>query len=116
MHAFTSSRHLPSARLPGAVYRDTSVASSPHGPHFPTAFTEHFPVVHAAKYELGVPIRTATHVVALHANLPKYHLQWHKEPMKGIWDAWLQPYLGKSLADPALRTTEPPTWWVDDAR
>ena len=24
--------------------------------------------------------------------------------MKGIWDEWLEPYMGKSLADPALRS------------
>lgn len=85
-----------------------------YGAHFPTAFTEHFPPVHAAKYELGRSIITATNVVALHANLPKYGLSWHKEPMKGIWDEWLQPYLGKSLSDPALKHTAPPRWWLDE--
>ena len=99
--------------LPASVYRTTSVATQEHGPHFPTAFTEHFPAVHAAKYELGVSIVTATKVVALHANLPKYGLTWHKEPMKDIWDEWLKPYLGKSLADPALVHTYPPSWWDD---
>eukprot|EP01046_Picozoa_sp_COSAG06_P012782 COSAG06_NODE_760_length_12506_cov_11.670912_9_plen_118_part_01 len=44
--------------LPADVYRSTSVADQPHGPHFPTAFTEHFPPVHAAKYELGQRIVT----------------------------------------------------------
>lgn len=85
-----------------------------YGPHFPTAFTEHFPPVHAAKYELGRDITTATNVVVLHANLPKYGLSWHKEPMKGIWDEWLQPYLGNSLSDPALHRTVPPRWWLDE--
>ena len=83
--------------LPADVYRSTSVADQPHGPHFPTAFTEHFPPVHAAKYELGQRIVTATNVVALHANLPKYGLAWHKEPMKGIWDDWLLPNHHTSL-------------------
>lgn len=99
--------------LPARVYRDTSVAKQEYGPHFPTAFTEHFPVVHAAKYELGISIVTATKVEVLHANLPTYGLMWHKEPMKDIWDDWLKPYLGKSLADPALLHTEPPSWWDD---
>eukprot|EP01046_Picozoa_sp_COSAG06_P096840 COSAG06_NODE_42953_length_376_cov_4.794224_1_plen_45_part_10 len=44
--------------LPADVYRSTSVVDQPHGPHFPTAFTEHFPPVHAAKYELGQRIVT----------------------------------------------------------
>ena len=50
----------------------------------------------------------------MHANLPKYGLSWHKEPMKGICDEWLQPYLGKSLSDPALKHTVPPKWWLDE--
>ena len=79
--------------------------------HFPTAFTEHFPVVHAAKYELGWAVTLTLAATVYHANLPKYGLTWHKEPMEGIWDRWLQPYLGKSLADPELRNTVPPDWW-----
>ena len=97
--------------LPGA---GTSVAKQKYGAHFPTAFTEHFPPVHAAKYELGRKIITAVNVVALHANLPKYGLSWHKEPMKGIWDEWLLPYLGKSLSDPSLKHTVPPSWWPEE--
>ena len=82
--------------------------------HFPTAFTEHFPVVHAAKYELGVRVTLAVGVEVEHANLPKYGMHWHKEPMEGIWDQWLQPYLGKQLDDPGLKETQPPQFWVDE--
>ena len=47
------------------------------------------------------------------ANLPKYGLTWHKEPMQGIWDEWLSHYVDKSLADPSLRITHPPAFWDD---
>eukprot|EP01047_Picozoa_sp_COSAG01_P024154 COSAG01_NODE_1483_length_10158_cov_38.218290_15_plen_58_part_00 len=53
---------------------------------------------------------TALDVVVWHANLPDYHMSWHKEPMS-LWDEWLKPYLGKQLSDPALRRTQPPPWW-----
>ena len=54
------------------------------------AFTEHFPVVHAAKYELEMPVVTNMAIEAHHAYLPKYHLEWHSEPMS-IWNDWLLP-------------------------
>ena len=48
-------------------------------------------------YQLGLPIVTAMDVVAQHANLPEYGLEWHKAPM-ALWDEWLQPYLGAQLS------------------
>ena len=67
------------------------------------------------RYELGVAVKMVIGVEALHANLPKYGLEWHKEPMEGIWDDWLQPYLGKELSSPELQhSTVPPRWWVDE--
>ena len=44
--------------------------------HFPTAFTEHFPLVHHARYALRLPVMTHMDVVAHHANLPVYGLPW----------------------------------------
>eukprot|EP01048_Picozoa_sp_COSAG05_P005817 COSAG05_NODE_355_length_10856_cov_7.197174_10_plen_229_part_00 len=55
--------------LPADVYRLTSAKDAGH---FPTAFTEHFPVVHAAKYELEVRVTLVVGVEVEHANLPKY--------------------------------------------
>lgn len=80
--------------------------------HFPTAFTEHFPVVHHAKYKLGMPVVTAMDIVAFHAKLPDYSLKWHTEPTS-IWDEWLRPYLGELLSAPALRETRPPESWCE---
>eukprot|EP01051_Picozoa_sp_SAG22_P015595 SAG22_NODE_2060_length_3063_cov_1.479757_3_plen_98_part_00 len=73
--------------------------------------SQHYPVVHFAKYSRGLRVVLASKVLVFHADLPKHGTAWHSEPMKGIWEQWLQPYLGKSLADPALKTTRPPEWW-----
>ena len=93
----------------GTVYMLPARAyTAPAAPaHVPTAFTEHFPVVHYAKYTLGLRVVLAIETQAFHANLPTHGEKWHKEPMT-IWADWLQPYLGKSLADPAIRGAPPP--------
>lgn len=83
--------------IPTVAYTTSFTADGNGGPpeHFPTAFTEHFPVVHAAKYgSLGLSVSTALDVVVKHADLPSYGLQWHREPMS-IWSEWLDPYLGR---------------------
>lgn len=56
-----------------------STAASPQL-HFPTAFTEHFPVVHEAKYSHGMRVVTVLTVEAQHANLPKYGQKWSGRP------------------------------------
>ena len=67
--------------LPAKVYRQQP--GKPVPPiHFPTAFTEHYPVVHFAKYVLGMPVRTDMAIEAEHAYLPKYGMEWHSEPME----------------------------------
>ena len=40
--------------------------------HFATAFTEHFPVVHAARHYFGMPVVADLRVVAQHADLPAH--------------------------------------------
>ena len=52
----------------------------------------------------------AMDVFAYHADLTRHGEAWHKEPMT-IWADWLAPYLGNSLADPAVRETAAPSWW-----
>lgn len=94
--------------IPSVAYSTPFTADGAGGPpeHFPTAFTEHFPVVHAAKYgSLGLSMSTALDVVVKHADLPSYGLKWHKEPMT-IWAEWLDPYLGR-CAKHADHTTIP---------
>jgi hypothetical protein len=81
--------------------------------HFPTAFTEHFPIVHHAKYVLGMEVLTNMAIVAEHAYLPKYGLEWHSEPMS-IWDEWLNPYRGQALHDPKLLETQKPSFYVEE--
>ena len=49
--------------------------------HFPTPFTEHYPLVHYAKYVLGMRVVTVLNVYAYHADLPTHGEAWHKEPM-----------------------------------
>ena len=73
------------------------------------AFTEHFPVVHAAKYELEMPVVTNMAIEAHHAYLPKYHLEWHSEPMS-IWNDWLLPCPPPSLSPlpPSSKTISRP--------
>eukprot|EP01052_Picozoa_sp_SAG31_P022392 SAG31_NODE_1779_length_7293_cov_39.850153_5_plen_298_part_00 len=142
-------RHkLPSVRVPEmkeVAGNKSDVHTNARVKHFPTAFTEHFPVVHFAKYELGMRVGVASGVEAFHgelknpinsclcltsaagratfavltracdlcaADLPRHGQSWHSEPM-AIWQDWLQPYLGKSLADPTLRRTNPPEWFTD---
>ena len=39
------------------------------------AFTEHYPVVHFAKWVLGMPVVTDMSIEAEHAYLPKYELE-----------------------------------------
>ena len=41
----------------------------------PQAFTEHYPVVHFAKWVLNMPVVTDMAIEAEHAYLPKYVLQ-----------------------------------------
>ena len=81
--------------------------------HFPTAFTEHFPIVHHAKYVLGMEVLTNMAIVAEHAYLPKYGLEWHSEPMS-IWDEWLKPYRGQALHDPELLETQKPSFYMEE--
>ena len=70
--------------------------------HFATALTEHFPVVHAAKYLLGMDIVTDTTLAVMHANLPLYGEAWHAGDPSDAWNSWIAPYLGLKLSDPAL--------------
>lgn len=104
--------------LPARVYRtgpdqfEPSLIRKPP-PHFPTAFTEHFPIIHFAKYVLGMQVLTNMTIEAEHAYLPKYGLEWHSEPMS-IWDEWLQPYRGNALDDPLLVDTKFPSFFVQD--
>jgi hypothetical protein len=57
--------------LPAAVYQSAPA-------HVPTAFTEHFPVVHHAKYALGLRVAMALDVFAYHADLVRHGEAWHK--------------------------------------
>jgi len=107
--------------IPSEVYTTPRGASAGDGSagaglgppeHFPTAFTEHFPVIHAAKYGLGMSVTTALDVVVQHANLPAFGLQWHKEPMS-IWSDWLEPFVGRLFEDAEVKVTKPPAFWCD---
>ena len=54
------------------------------------------------------PHPSATCVRAVRENATPFN----RRPLRaGIWDSWLDPYLGKSLADPALLNTRPPDWY-----
>eukprot|EP01047_Picozoa_sp_COSAG01_P049087 COSAG01_NODE_4832_length_4703_cov_16.848610_2_plen_283_part_00 len=105
--------------LPARAYRCGVDPARPGGglrqppPHFPTAFTEHFPIVHYAKYVLGMPVLTNLGIEAEHAYLPKYGMEWHSEPMS-IWSEWLEPYRGQALDDPVLRETKKPSFYVTE--
>lgn len=73
--------------LPAAVYRWNSSSSSRGSNvrsssvheagyfnlrHYAHVLTEHYPVVHAAKYLLGIEVVTVLSVVVMHADLPMY--------------------------------------------
>ena len=106
--------------LPARAYRagrdpsvtDRDVYRNPPQ-HFPTAFTEHFPVVHYCKYVLGMDVLTNMAIEAEHAYLPKYGLEWHSEPMS-IWEQWLLPYRGQALHDPKLINTLKPSFYIEE--
>ena len=57
--------------LPAVVYESAPA-------HIPTAFTEHYPVVHYAKYALGLRVVMALDVFAYHADLVRHGETWHK--------------------------------------
>ena len=73
--------------VPAAVYRWNSSSSSRGSNvrsssvheagyfnlrHYAHVLTEHYPVVHAAKYLLGIEVVTVLSVVVMHADLPMY--------------------------------------------
>ena len=63
--------------LSADIYRHLNRTGRGPAFHFPTAFTEHFPVVHAARHELGLPVTLTLGTTVEHANLPKcYTLLW----------------------------------------
>lgn len=64
--------------IPANVYRWTSTAMSSFNiRHYAHVLTEHCPVVHAAKYLLGLEVMLVTHVKVLHADLPAYGESFH---------------------------------------
>ena len=73
IHIYSAPHDISIVLLEHALDRDHWRSSCTH--------REHYPVVHAAKYELGMPVVTNMAIEAHHAYLPKYHLEWHSEPM-----------------------------------
>ena len=74
-----------------------------HFEHFPTALTEHFPIVHAAKHYFGMPVVADLRVVAQHADLPAHGEGFHGGGTPDdVWDAWLNKYAGHAFDDPRV--------------
>ena len=100
---------------PASIYRQGDVVPR----YFPTPFTEHFPVVHAAKYALGLRVVTDTSIRVFQAWLPHWGtgLESYNPPFddtRAEWLGWLRPYLGQRLDSPALRRTPRPLGWEDE--
>ena len=94
---------------PAAIYRSPDVPA-----YFPTPLTEHYPVIHAAKHALGLPVLLDTDTVVQHADTARYG-----PPLRSFeaddggpqWEAWLAPFRGRRFDDPALRETPVPVFW-----
>ena len=63
--------------VPAEVYRCGACPPGVRFEHFPTAFTEHFPIVHAARHYFGLPVVADLRVVAQHADLPAHGEGFH---------------------------------------
>lgn len=75
--------------IPAEVYRWVAATGSGSGSglegaasgvairHYAHALTEHFPVVHAAKYVLGLPVVALASVAVWHADLPRFGEAFH---------------------------------------
>ena len=93
---------------PAALYRVPETVPK----YFPTPFTEHFPVMHAAKYKLGMRIVTDTNIVVQHADTAKFG-----PPLSRIsdesdeWKSWLRPLVGHKFEDPAILDIPVPSFW-----
>ena len=94
--------------LPADVYRTDRVP-----PYFATPFSENFPVIHAAKYELGLRIAvdldtSVEHALTLRYGTPAENFNRGFDDSGRQWKKWLAPYLGKMVSDPGLRYTTRP--------
>jgi hypothetical protein len=95
---------------PAEVYRSPKIPK-----FFATPFTENFPVVHAAKYELNMRVLVDLDTVVEHALLLRYgvatvaNYNRQFDDSGSQWAKWLAPYHGKLLSDPSLRHTSDPS-------
>ena len=96
-------RHFTQGLPRAQVYRCSTCPPGVKFEHFATAFTEHFPVVHAARHYFGMPVVADLRVVAQHADLPAHGEGFHGEGTPDdVWDAWLAPYVGHRFSEPAV--------------
>eukprot|EP01052_Picozoa_sp_SAG31_P008164 SAG31_NODE_405_length_16084_cov_3.913982_7_plen_140_part_00 len=96
---------------PASLYRAPS-GTVPQ--YFPTPFTEHYPVLHAAKHKLGMRIVTDTQIVVQHADTAMFGPQLERiEDDTEKWREWLlnSGYIGKKFDDPVIIDTPVPSFW-----
>ena len=95
-------QHDTTPPSPLQIYHCRTCAPGVKFEHFSTTFTEHFPIVHAAKHYFGMRVIMVPELVAEHAELTRYGEVWHTTGSNEQWISWLEPYLGKQLSDPAV--------------
>ena len=93
---------------PASIYRQGDAVPR----YFPTPFTEHFPVVHAAKYALGLRVVTDTSIRVFQAWLPHWGtgLESYNPPFDDTRAEW--PFIERTCLSCAASQRVVAPWLV----